>query len=106
MTRPMIAYLLIWSLNNPTILIIRAVGGMKTIMIPPRNPNAAPHVEPEAHNIAGSIGIQGTIARAIPTLPNSADCFSCIILSSVGWAGVPAHVVLSVTFTDFYAMSP
>ena len=80
MARPMMAYLLIRSLNNPTILIIRAIGGTKTIMIPPRNPNAAPHVEPEAHNIAGSIGSQGTIARAIPTLPNSADCFFCIIL--------------------------
>ena len=67
------AYLLIRSLNNPTILIIRAIGGMKTIMIPPRNPNKAPHVEPEAHNSAGSIGIQGTIARVMPILPNSAD---------------------------------
>jgi len=79
MARPMMAYLLILSLNNPTILIIRAIGGTKITMIPPRNPNAAPHVEPETHNIAGSIGIQGTIASAIPTLPNSADCFSCII---------------------------
>jgi hypothetical protein len=70
--RPMTAYLLIRSLNNPTILTIRAIGGMKTIMIPPRNPNAAPHVEPVAHNSAGSIGIQGIIARDMPTLPNSA----------------------------------
>ena len=77
------AYLLIRSLNNPTILIIRAIGGTKITMIPPRNPNAVPHVEPEARNIAGSIGIQGTIARAIPTLPNSADCFSCTILKTV-----------------------
>ena len=66
------AYLLILSLNNPTMLIISAIGGMITIMIPPRNPNAAPHVEPEVHNSAGSIGIHGTIARVIPTLPNSA----------------------------------
>lgn len=93
MARPMTAYRLILSLNNPTILIIRAIGGTKTTMIPPRNPNAAPHVKPETFNNAGSIGIQGTIARAIPTLPNSADCFFCIILISVGWAGFPAHAV-------------
>jgi hypothetical protein len=72
MDRPMMAYLLIRSLNNPMMLIIRAIGGIKTIMIPPRNPNATPHVEPVVHNSAGSIGIQGTIARVIPTLPNSA----------------------------------
>jgi len=83
MARPMMAYLLIRSLNNPTILIIRAIGGTKTTMIPPRNPNAAPHVEPETFNIAGSIGIQGTIARAIPIFPNSDDCFFCIILITV-----------------------
>ena len=67
MARPMTAYLLIRSLNNPMILIIRAIGGMKTIVIPPRNPNAAPHVEPVAHNNAGIIGIQGTIASVMPT---------------------------------------
>jgi hypothetical protein len=83
MARPMTAYLLIRSLNNPTILIIRAIGGAKITMIPPRNPNTVPHVAPETFNIAGSIGNQGTIARAIPTLPNSADCFSCIILKTV-----------------------
>ena len=49
-------------------------------MIPPRNPNAAPHVEPETFNIAGSIGIHEIIASAIPACPNSDDCFSCIIL--------------------------
>jgi hypothetical protein len=87
----MTAYLLIRSVNNPTILTIRAIGGMKTIMIPPRNPNKEPHVEPEAHNSAGSIGIHGTIAREIPTLPNSDGCFSCIMLISVGWAGFSAH---------------
>lgn len=73
MDRPMMAYLLIRSLNNPTIFTIRAIGGMIIIMIPPRNLNAAPHVEPVVYNSAGSIGIQGTIARAIPTLPNSDD---------------------------------
>jgi hypothetical protein len=83
MVRPMMAYRLIRSLNNPTILIIRAMGGTKTMMIPPRNPNAAPHVEPEVPHSVGSIGIQGTIARVIPALPNSDVCFSCIILIPV-----------------------
>jgi len=62
----MTAYRLILSLNNPKILIIRAIGGMKIIMIPPRNPDAATHVEPEIFNNSGSIGIHGIIARAMP----------------------------------------
>ena len=76
-------YLLIRPFNNPTILIIRAMGGMKTVTIPPRNPNAAPQVEPKARNIAGNIGIQGIIVRVIPILPYSAGYFSRTISRAV-----------------------